>query len=434
MIDTVADIAFITIESCILVFVANKVLLKRFHLSYTYALFVGVQIIRRFLVMGNWQSFVLTITLSVFSLLICYRRDLRKMASLLITYFTLSLCCEIIVSVTVSLFFGESYFEYPFMFYAAVATHKLLLLLSMFIFLKSAQKTFKLRAWLKYLPIPFCIFIVLHWFYMTSYENSETFGQMLAIGILGFLTCIFMIGYVQHKGEEKQLAERLKMTEEYEWFKKQYDEDLTVMTRHSGRMAHDSRHHFEFAASLPTIEDVREYAARILKMNSFNLQITGNHDIDAILYPKQQKAQEKGIGFTVSGLLPPKIDWFDPIDLVTILGNGLANAIDACEKIDAPDKNIHVAFRLDLHLDIRIDNPFNEVPVIKNNGLFRSSKKEPGHGIGMESIQAVVDRYDGYMKPVIENGVFSLRILLQNIKPPDITERQGLKTSRKGDK
>jgi len=174
-------------------------------------------------------------------------------------------------------------------------------------------------------------------------------------------------------------------------------------------------------ASSASIEDVREYTARILSLSAFSLQITGNHDVDSILYPKQQKAQEKGIGFNANGILPPKIDWIDPVDIVTIIGNGLANAIGACEKIDTQEKEINVGFRLDRHLDIRIDNPFVEAPVMKKSGWFQSTKKELGHGFGMESIQEAVDRYHGYMETVIENGIFSIRITLQHIMPPERT-------------
>jgi hypothetical protein len=58
-----------------------------------------------------------------------------------------------------------------------------------------------------------------------------------------------------------------------------------------------------------------------------------------------------------------------------------------------------------------------KAPVLKKSGWFRSTKKEPGHGFGMESIREVVERYNGHMETVIENGIFSLRILLQQIKP-----------------
>jgi sensor histidine kinase regulating citrate/malate metabolism len=98
----------------------------------------------------------------------------------------------------------------------------------------------------------------------------------------------------------------------------------------------------------------------------------------------------------------------------------LANAIDACEKVEAPEKSINVIFRLDTHLDIRIDNPYVEVLVPQKSGRFKSTKKTPGHGLGMESIEEAVNRYDGNIETVIENGIFSLRIMLQQIKPPEL--------------
>jgi sensor histidine kinase regulating citrate/malate metabolism len=149
------------------------------------------------------------------------------------------------------------------------------------------------------------------------------------------------------------------------------------------------------------------------------MKITGNTDIDCILWTRQQRAEEKGIGFNVIGTLPEQMDFLDPIDIVTIFGNGLANAIDACEKIETGEKLINVVVRLDKHLNIRIDNTFVEAPVPKKFGWFRSSKKDPGHGLGMESIEETVQRYDGHVYTVIEDGIFSLRIMLQQISPSE---------------
>jgi sensor histidine kinase regulating citrate/malate metabolism len=149
------------------------------------------------------------------------------------------------------------------------------------------------------------------------------------------------------------------------------------------------------------------------------MKITGNSDVDCILWPKQQRAEEKGIGFNVIGFLPKTMDFLDNFDIVTILGNGLANAIDACEKIETGERFINIVVRLDKHLNIRIDNTFVEAPVPKKTGWFKSSKKDPGHGLGMESIEETVKRYDGHVYTVIEDGVFSLRIMLQQISPSE---------------
>jgi Tfp pilus assembly protein PilE len=343
------------------------------------------------------------------------------MVSLLIVFYAISACCEVISGITISSLFRECYtFEDTSMLYTIGAFHKLLLILSIFFLLRFRKSKLHIKEWLRYMPIPISILIAMLWFYATSYENNEVFGQMLALGIFGFLTCIFMIGYVQYKCELKRTTDRLKLMEEHEWHRRHYLEDKQALQRNQARLEHDSHHHIEYMASLTNIEDVHEYAARILDLNKFSMQITGNTDIDSILWPKQQRAQEKGISFNVSGLLPQRIDWLNPIDIVTIIGNGLANAIDACEKINGTNLFINATFRLDKHLDIRIDNPFIEAPEIKKSGsLFKSTKKEPGHGIGMESIQSAVNRYHGHMETVIKNGVFSLRIMLQHITSPD---------------
>ncbi|MCL2081484.1 MAG: ATP-binding protein [Oscillospiraceae bacterium] len=416
------DLILLAAESFVLIFVADKILARRFHPAFIYVIFIGAHITRRLIITNEvWYVFALSAAIDALALFICHRRDIKRTVFLLVIFYVVTVCCELVIGAGMSLLFGDILFIDRVLLYTAGVIHKLILLLLAFLVLRFIQKWSFHKSWfadwLRYLPLPAGILIALIALYNMNYEDSAMFGQMLLLGILGFLTCMFMIAYVQYGGDKKRLAERLALTEKFKRSKKQYDMDMVALMRRCGRMAHDSRHHLEYVASLPSIAEIREYAARILNLGSFDIQITGNHDIDSILYPKQQKAREKGIGFTVTGLLPQSIDWLDPLDAVAILGNGLANAIEACEKI--PGSSISAAFRLDRHLDIRIDNPFLENPVMKKSGWFHSTKKEPGHGIGMESIQAAADRYNGHMETVIENGVFSLRILLQAPASPE---------------
>jgi hypothetical protein len=230
-----------------------------------------------------------------------------------------------------------------------------------------------------------------------------------------------MLGYVQYKEMQRRTAERLKISKEHEWSKHHYKEDRVATLRHHDRMAHNMQFHMECMSALPTIEDVRKYSERVLDLKDFKMKITGNNDVDCILWPKQQRAEEKRIAFNVTGTLPERMGFLDRVDIVTIFGNALANAIDACEKIETGEKFINVVVRLDKHLDIRIDNPFAEAPVVQRSGRLKSTKKDPGHGLGMESIHEAVRRYDGHIDTVIEDGVFSLRIMLQQITPPELT-------------
>lgn len=412
----------VAIESCVLAFVANRLLVKRFHPGLIYVIFICAQIIRS-MMRGSgevWFGLVLGVASHVLALIICYRREIKKKISLFIIYSAITVCCEIAITFVLALFLLGWNFDELLILYVAYALHKMILGGLVFIFLKLRKTSFYIKEWLKYLFIPLAIVLSMLWFYDTSKENSEAMAHMLGLGILGFLTCIFLIGFVQYKEMQKRTAERLRMTEEHKWDKRHYIEDREVLLRRQRLLAHDSHHHIEYVASLSTIEDVREYTAKILQLNALDIQITGNHDIDCILWPKQQRAEEKKIGFNVTGWLPEQMAFLDRVDIVTIIGNGLANAIDACEKVLAPDRAINMIFRFDKHLDIRIDNPYVEVPVPQKTGWFKSTKKDPGHGIGMESIQEAVNKYDGYMETVVEDGIFSLRIMLQQVNPPKV--------------
>ncbi|MCL2873465.1 MAG: GHKL domain-containing protein [Defluviitaleaceae bacterium] len=413
---------FLSIEYCLLAFVANRLLDKRFHQAFIYSIFIGSQVVRRVIVevidIEALSSIFLTIIVLVLIFILCYHQNIKKKAALLIIYCTITLCFEIVAVVTVSLVFGETpSLENITHRYAAYSLHKLFLTMSALLFLKIRYSDLYISRWLKYMPIPLGIFAILSWIYGTNFDNNEAFGRMLVFAMLGFLTCVFMVGFLQHKEEKRLLDKQLRTAQETTWFKKQWIEEREIIIRQRDMLAHDSYHHIEYLSTLTTIEDVHEYTARLLRLNRFSNLITGNYDIDCILFPKQKKAQEKGITFSVIGILPLQMRWVDPIDIVTIIGNGLENAIEACERVNASEKRINITFRYDEHLDIRIDNTFVIAPVAKQTGFFQSIKNEPGHGLGMESIQDAVDRYSGYMETVVDEGIFSLRITLQQIRP-----------------
>jgi hypothetical protein len=404
VIDAINSI-FVAIEASILAFVANRLLVKRFHPYFIYATFIGVQVIRSLSVDGEvWFGSALNILSLVFVITTCYRRETKKKTSLFFVYCAITVCCELTIYTTLYLFVAGREYNELLMLYIASALHKLLLAWLAFLYLKIHKAGFYTKEWFKYLPYPIAIFFAMLWYINTSLENPETYGHLLGLGILGFMLCIFVLGYVQYKGMQRRVAEELRITKKHERDRKHYKEDEAAIIRHHDRMAHNMQFHMECMTAMPTIEDVREYSARVLKLREFNMKITGNNDVDCILWSTQQRAEEKRIGFNVTGTLPERIDFLDRIDIVTILGNGLANAIDACEKIETGDKYINVVFRFDKQFDIRIDNTFVEEPVPQKFGWFKSSKKDPGHGLGMESIEEAVQRYDGHVYTVIEDG------------------------------
>jgi len=102
------------------------------------------------------------------------------------------------------------------------------------------------------------------------------------------------------------------------------------------------------------------------------------------------------------------------MDLSTLFGNALDNAIESVEKIEDKEKRlINLAVSRDRgFVRIRLENCCEEMPEFQN-GLPKTTKKDKAyHGFGVQSIRDIAERYEGSVTMNAENGWFELRILL----------------------
>lgn len=140
---------------------------------------------------------------------------------------------------------------------------------------------------------------------------------------------------------------------------------------------------------------------------------TGNEVLDTILTEKSLYCKERGI--TVSCVADgSQMGFINTIDLYAILGNALDNAIEAVEKFKHKEKRqIDVMiYRQQQFLVINIVNPTKEIPTFGEE-LPKTTKKDRfHHGFGLKSIQYMVKKYDGNLNVSVEDGCFSLKILV----------------------
>lgn len=101
-------------------------------------------------------------------------------------------------------------------------------------------------------------------------------------------------------------------------------------------------------------------------------------------------------------------------DLAIILANGLDNAIEAAKQVDNRPF-IHVmAEQMGPCLRLRISNNTKIMPVIENGKIATSKPDKQLHGIGLESIQLLAERYQGKAFFNCENYIFTLTVILMN--------------------
>lgn len=140
---------------------------------------------------------------------------------------------------------------------------------------------------------------------------------------------------------------------------------------------------------------------------------TGNTVVDTMLTSKTSQAAQHGIAITpvVDGSV---VDFMDVIDIVTIFGNALDNAIEATRNVSDKDKRlIRVAvYREGAFTLLRFENWFGGAVTLVD-GLPQTTKDEAHHhGYGLKNIRQAAYKYDGTMTVRVEDGWFVLRVLV----------------------
>ena len=174
---------------------------------------------------------------------------------------------------------------------------------------------------------------------------------------------------------------------------------------------HDRRHHnlvmLEFANN-NDIESVREYLRTLVKNEGEvwgEVRYCENMTVNTVLTVYERRAKENGISVKISATASRDLD-VSPQDLVIVIANLFENAIHATEKLKGNSEPIDIYIKESVQrLLIKVENP------CKNNLAF----DESSFGVGIRSVIATTNKYDGMYDFAAEDGIFSAKISL-NLK------------------
>lgn len=140
---------------------------------------------------------------------------------------------------------------------------------------------------------------------------------------------------------------------------------------------------------------------------------TGNEVLDTILTEKSLYCATHDI--TVSCVADgSQLGFMDSIDIYSLLGNAMDNAIEAVEQIPEKEKRVIdvLIYRQQQFLMINIINPLPKQLNITGEFPVTTKENKDYHGFGMQSMKYVVKKYDGFMNVRADDGLFRLEILL----------------------
>ncbi len=182
------------------------------------------------------------------------------------------------------------------------------------------------------------------------------------------------------------------------------------------RKCHDLKHQVK-AMQLMAGEESREKYLREVEdaVRIYGAIVTtGNEVLDTVLTEKSLYCEAHSIQAhcVADGHL---LDFMDPVDLYTIFGNAMDNAIQGVKDLEQKEKRFIdvLVYRENQLLVIQVTNPLEKDLRFDEDGLPRTTKEQNGyHGFGLRSIRHTVSQYGGFLSVSVENGCFCLRILL----------------------
>ena len=144
-------------------------------------------------------------------------------------------------------------------------------------------------------------------------------------------------------------------------------------------------------------------------MNAIENGSIADETCDALCRAAREKSLELGID--ISFAVPEQIAISDT-DFSILLGNLLENAIEACQRMESGNKMISViGVCNEKCMKFKIKNTFSG-HIQKRGQSFYSSKRNNEPGIGIRSVQSVVEKYGGIIDISNTETFFNVAVII----------------------
>lgn len=209
------------------------------------------------------------------------------------------------------------------------------------------------------------------------------------------------------------------------------DYDALLQKMEVGRIyRHDMRHHLAAMEGLLQQGD-HEGALHYIRSLSGGLEeLTeparcANHAVNAVLTACIVQAANANCTVETNLRVPEKLP-FEETDLCVILSNALENAIHACQEL--PEDRRQVELRMELtenqRLLIAVENPCARPVAFGVDGLPAGPRRE-GHGLGLQSVKRVAEKYGGLFRCQCDGGRFLFRTVLMPLGAQGVSREKG---------
>ena len=247
------------------------------------------------------------------------------------------------------------------------------------------------------------------------YTNLLANGTPVVVEFMPFVCCVAYLIFLARLSKEHETQARLEQLQNSLNLQVSQAvreiESLRESQRKTRAYRHDLHHHLQYLSSC--LENGQcEQAQRYI--HEINAEIEAarvvtyceNEAANLIFSAFAARAEAQGVKFSLQAVLPHILP-ISESDLCVLLSNALENALHACK---GADDSIEVqTYERNEKFFLQVVNDCREA-VRFEDGIPVTDR--PGHGIGVSSICAIVERYGGLYSFSVKEGKFVLRVSL----------------------
>lgn len=247
----------------------------------------------------------------------------------------------------------------------------------------------------------------------------------LFVMMLGILMLVVVLDLLIFRSMMKVVQKNQKTLLELQYMKSQEEQNkrMEAVMQSLRQLRHDMNNHVGVMHGLcdtGQYELLNQYLQDMLKdMKQANdvVVVQENPALSIVVNNKRLLAEEKGIRFSFGikrqGMeKEKKVLPFTDLELCSLFGNLLDNAIEACEKIENREKR-----RISLILgeteegwQISCENSYAQAPVFEGEKLVTSKEDDRCHGIGTQAMKSIIKKHKGTLHYQVTEEAFLVLI------------------------
>lgn len=235
--------------------------------------------------------------------------------------------------------------------------------------------------------------------------------------LLALINIAIIISLYRVNRKRKQQNEKLIAS----WqMQNQYMDHNVEFCERAGEITRQVRDAIQAFDSQSQEEDCLEECSRLLRYIH-----GGSTAQEALIADKKTKCEQLGIRFEdeIRALPDPAV--MQEMDMISLMGNLLDNAIEACEasRQESPYLRFSSVIRKKVWL-IEVTNSKNEKQTPKKDGMKTTKEDKASHGLGMGIIHSIVSQYNGSITMTDQGDTFETKAQLFLRKPSRRSRRK----------